>query len=88
VAHLSARIMPLVPRLAIANLARGDLEFGMFRMWESLAVEGDGWGVATFREREPVADWLASQSGVPVDLDAPATGAPLFLWQGTDTLAN
>lgn len=49
---------------AVAMVAKSDLAYGMFRMWQ-MRREGLGYAVEVFRELEPARKWLLARVPAP-----------------------
>lgn len=66
------------PGLVVANLASGDLEYGILRMWQAHA-DDLGWRTRTSRDEEQLLVWLRQQLGPDTDPWSAVVGAPLYL---------
>jgi len=70
VAEVGLRLVERLPHLVVVNLARGDLEYGMLRVWEARSA-GHGWPTETVRRAEEVAPALERLLGEAVDPFSP-----------------
>ena len=57
VAAIDHRLAHLVPHLTVAIVAPRDHDFGVARMWESIA-DVSGWTTGVFRERGEAEAWI------------------------------
>lgn len=54
------------PKLVLATHAQSDIEFGMTRMWQTLAQD-TGWHIKPFREREGAMRWVEAMINQPIN---------------------
>ena len=78
VADIGRSLAQANPALVVANLASGDLEYGILRMWQAHA-DDLGWRTRTSRDEKRLLAWMRGQLGPDIAPRAAAVDAPLFL---------